>query len=122
MLISSKEVLAYGVDVNYGQGRLLNGRGGQAKFTPTKRGGGEKGFRHSDGVGGTTSFGIVLTWVLEVLFILEVDTKGFQPIKKKRGGVKRLKRGRKFRSCNAPILYPSLPVTNAQSVSAWIFF
>ena len=38
--------------------------------------------------GGTKSFGVVLTQVLEVLTILEGGTKGFHPLKEG-GGVKK---------------------------------
>ena len=40
-------------------------------YTPTKKGGSGKSFRHAEGGGATTSFGVVLTRELEVLAILE---------------------------------------------------
>ena len=62
-----------------GGGGLQNGRGGQVMFYPyKKRGGGdEKSLSHPEGAEGTTSFGVLLTPVLEVLTILEGGTKGF---------------------------------------------
>ena len=65
-----------------GGGGLQNGRGGgQVKFYPYKKGGGEKRFSHPEG-GCTKGFGVVLTRELEVLTILEGGTKGFQPLKR----------------------------------------
>ena len=56
-----------------GRRGLQNGRGGgQVKFFPYKKvgGGGRKYFSHPKR-GGTTSFGVVLTWLLGVLTILK---------------------------------------------------
>ena len=40
-----------------GRGGLQNGRGGHVKFYPYEKGG-QKKFSHSEGGGGTTSFGV----------------------------------------------------------------
>ena len=48
-----------GLVSNYREGGLQNGRGGHMKFYPYEKGG-VKSFSHAE-VGGTTSFGAVLT-------------------------------------------------------------
>ena len=100
-LLSTKNIqfrqnlVSKGVVSNYGKG------GGATKWerghvsnrsiaiTPMKRGGGQTSFSHAEGVGGTTSFGIVYTWKLEVLAILKGGggRKKF-PLFKRRGGAK----------------------------------
>ena len=66
--------------------------GGQVKFYPLQKGGREQ-FKPSwrGGGGGTTSFGVVLTQVLEVLTILEGGTNGFHPVKGGGGGKGQIK-------------------------------
>ena len=48
-----------------GGGGLQNKRVGGSEVLPLKKGGGGNGFSHPEG-GRATSFGVVLTWVLEV--------------------------------------------------------
>ena len=58
-----------GVVINYGEGRGGGSKRGQCEVLPLQKKGG----------GGTTKFGLVLTRVLEVLTVLEGDTKGLHP-------------------------------------------
>ena len=59
------------------------GGGGTGSFTPMKRwwwGGGGGVFSHAEGEV-TNSFGLVLTWELDVLAILKGDAKSYYPLK-----------------------------------------
>ena len=61
---------------HFGDWSLITGTGGGGGdkmagwgqvFTPTKEGGAEKSLSRAEGEGGTKSFKVVLTWVVEVL-------------------------------------------------------
>ena len=50
-----------GLVTNYGEGGATKREGGHVKFYPYQKGGG-KSLSHSEGGGGTKSFGVVFTW------------------------------------------------------------
>ena len=80
----------WGLVTNYGEGGLQNGKGGQVKFYPYKRGGGgslKKVLAMLNG-GDTKRFEVVLTWELEVLAIVMGGggATSFHPLRLDYGG------------------------------------
>ena len=109
---------------------LQNGRGGQVKFYPYKKGG-TNCFSYAEGVGGTNSFEVVLTQELEVLAILiggrgGGGTKSFHSLKGRGGGEFYLVLSGGTGQTNLALQFSHfealLPVINDQSLDQSLYF